>query len=45
MTAKEWDGDFDPMSDPEERKHILSVLDSFRYGCMVIEGFSTRLLM
>jgi carnosine N-methyltransferase len=26
----EWDGDFDPMADPEEQKHILSVLDSFR---------------
>jgi hypothetical protein len=29
-TKPEWDGDFDPMADPEEQKHILSVLDSFR---------------
>ncbi|KAF1844401.1 methyltransferas-like protein [Cucurbitaria berberidis CBS 394.84] len=29
-TAKEWEGDFDPMADPEEQKHLLSVLDSFR---------------
>jgi carnosine N-methyltransferase len=30
MTGKEWEGDFDPMADPEEQRHILSVLDSFR---------------
>ncbi|KAF2247171.1 methyltransferas-like protein [Trematosphaeria pertusa] len=30
MADKEWEGDFDPMADPEEQKHILSVLDSFR---------------
>ncbi|KAI8932671.1 hypothetical protein NX059_010165 [Plenodomus lindquistii] len=30
MDAKEWEGDFDPMADPEERNHLLSVLDSFR---------------
>ncbi|KAF1952270.1 methyltransferas-like protein [Byssothecium circinans] len=30
MAEKEWDGDFDPMADPEEQKHLLSVLDSFR---------------
>lgn len=30
MTEKEWEGDFDPMADPEEQKHLLSVLDSFR---------------
>ncbi|KAF2849135.1 methyltransferas-like protein [Plenodomus tracheiphilus IPT5] len=30
MAAKEWEGDFDPMADPEERRHLLSVLDSFR---------------
>ncbi|KAF2034055.1 methyltransferas-like protein [Setomelanomma holmii] len=30
MTEKEWEGDFDPMADPEEQRHILSVLDSFR---------------
>lgn len=29
--GQEWTGEFDPMSDPEERKHLLSVLDSFRY--------------
>jgi hypothetical protein len=31
MTGNEWEGDFDPMADPEEQRHILSVLDSFRY--------------
>ncbi|KAF1996360.1 methyltransferas-like protein [Amniculicola lignicola CBS 123094] len=30
MAASEWKGEFDPMSDPDERKHLLSVLDSFR---------------
>ncbi|PSN74229.1 methyltransferas-like protein [Corynespora cassiicola Philippines] len=30
MSDKEWEGEFDPMSDPDERKHLLSVLDSFR---------------
>jgi hypothetical protein len=30
MTGKEWEGEFDPMADPEEQRHILSVLDSFR---------------
>ncbi|KAH7128301.1 methyltransferase-like protein [Dendryphion nanum] len=31
MTEGEWeDGGFDPMSDPDEKKHLLSVLDSFR---------------
>ena len=30
MVGSEWDGNFDPMSDPEERRHLLSVLDSFR---------------
>lgn len=30
MEAKEWDGDFDPLADPEEKSHLLSVLDSFR---------------
>lgn len=28
---QEWKGDFNPMADPEERRHLLSVLDSFRY--------------
>lgn len=31
MEAKEWEGDFDPLSDPDEKRHLLSVLDSFRY--------------
>ncbi|PVI00161.1 methyltransferas-like protein [Periconia macrospinosa] len=30
MANNEWEGDFDPMADPEEQKHLLSVLDSFR---------------
>ncbi|KAF2261782.1 methyltransferas-like protein [Lojkania enalia] len=30
MAHSEWDGDFDPMADPDEQKHVLSVLDSFR---------------
>ena len=30
MTEMEWEGDFDPMADPEEQRHLLSVLDSFR---------------
>jgi carnosine N-methyltransferase len=30
MSAQEWEGDFDPMADSEEQKHLLSVLDSFR---------------
>ncbi|CAI6336254.1 unnamed protein product [Periconia digitata] len=30
MASNEWEGDFDPMADPEEQKHLLSVLDSFR---------------
>ncbi|KAF2124661.1 methyltransferas-like protein [Dothidotthia symphoricarpi CBS 119687] len=30
MPEKEWEGDFDPMADPEEQQHLLSVLDSFR---------------
>ncbi|KAF3039354.1 hypothetical protein E8E12_005668 [Didymella heteroderae] len=28
--GKEWEGDFDPLADPEEKRHLLSVLDSFR---------------
>jgi carnosine N-methyltransferase len=32
MIEMEWEGDFDPMADPEEQRHLLSVLDSFRYG-------------
>ncbi|KAF1965410.1 N2227-domain-containing protein [Bimuria novae-zelandiae CBS 107.79] len=27
---QEWTGEFNPMADPEERRHLLSVLDSFR---------------
>jgi carnosine N-methyltransferase len=30
MAAMEWEGGFDPMADPDEQKHILSVLDAFR---------------
>jgi hypothetical protein len=30
MEAKEWEGDFNPLSDPDEKRHLLSVLDSFR---------------
>jgi carnosine N-methyltransferase len=30
MVAQEWEGDFDPMADADERAHLLSVLDSFR---------------
>ncbi|KAH6644682.1 methyltransferas-like protein [Boeremia exigua] len=30
METTEWEGDFDPLSDPDEKKHLLSVLDSFR---------------
>jgi hypothetical protein len=30
MADGEWAGDFNPMSDPDEQKHLLSVLDSFR---------------
>jgi carnosine N-methyltransferase len=30
MATQEWEGDFDPMADPDERAHLLSVLDSFR---------------
>jgi hypothetical protein len=26
----EWQGDYDPLEDPEEQRHILSILDSFR---------------
>ncbi|KAF1927146.1 methyltransferase [Didymella exigua CBS 183.55] len=30
MEGKEWEGDFDPLADPEEKRHLLSVLESFR---------------
>ncbi|KAF2194789.1 methyltransferas-like protein [Zopfia rhizophila CBS 207.26] len=30
MAEGEWNGDFDPLADPDEQKHLLSVLDSFR---------------
>jgi carnosine N-methyltransferase len=30
MSSKEWEGDFDPLADPDEKQHLLSVLDSFR---------------
>lgn len=28
--AEEWKGDFDPFSDPEERRVLYAALDSFR---------------
>ncbi|KAF2492293.1 N2227-domain-containing protein [Lophium mytilinum] len=28
--AGEWRGEYDPLEDPEEQRHILSILDSFR---------------
>ncbi|KAF2815645.1 methyltransferas-like protein [Mytilinidion resinicola] len=28
--AGEWHGEYDPLEDPEEQRHILSILDSFR---------------
>ena len=30
--SPEWAGDFDPLSDPEERRVLFAALDSFRYG-------------
>lgn len=30
MVGKEWEGDFNPLADPDEQRHLLSVLDSFR---------------
>jgi carnosine N-methyltransferase len=27
----EWGGDFDPFSDPEEKRVLFGALDSFRY--------------
>ncbi|ORY13422.1 methyltransferas-like protein [Clohesyomyces aquaticus] len=30
MAEGEWNGEFDPLADPDEQKHLLSVLDSFR---------------
>ncbi|KAL1592340.1 hypothetical protein SLS60_011418 [Paraconiothyrium brasiliense] len=30
MDEEEWTGEFNPLADPEERTHLLSVLDSFR---------------
>ncbi|KAH7406746.1 methyltransferase-like protein [Phaeosphaeria sp. MPI-PUGE-AT-0046c] len=30
MAEREWEGGFDPMADPDEQRHLLSVLDSFR---------------
>ncbi|OJD13762.1 hypothetical protein AJ78_05812 [Emergomyces pasteurianus Ep9510] len=29
-TAEEWEGDFDPLADPEERRVLFAALDSFR---------------
>jgi carnosine N-methyltransferase len=31
MEGKEWEGDYDPLADADEKRHLLSVLDSFRY--------------
>ena len=28
--ADEWNGDFDPLADPEERRVLFGALDSFR---------------
>lgn len=28
----EWEGDFDPLADPEERRVLFAALDSFRYA-------------
>ena len=44
MNGKEWEGDFDPLADPDEKQHLLSVLDSFRSvaareACNVITDF------
>ncbi|KAJ4339948.1 hypothetical protein N0V87_002887 [Didymella glomerata] len=30
MEGKEWEGDYDPLADADEKRHLLSVLDSFR---------------
>lgn len=37
MAEVEEGSPFDPMSDPEERKHILSVLESFRYVNIAVQ--------
>lgn len=29
--APGWGGELNPLDDPEERQHLFSVLDSFRY--------------
>lgn len=34
IEGKEWEGDYDPLADPEEKRHLLSVLDSFRYASL-----------
>ena len=31
---RSWAGDFDPFSDPEERRVLFATLDSFRYVCL-----------
>jgi hypothetical protein len=30
QTEEEWAGDFDPFSDPDERRVLFAALDSFR---------------
>lgn len=35
---KEWDGDFDPFGDAEERRVLFAALDSFRYELTKIEA-------
>jgi carnosine N-methyltransferase len=43
MEGREWEGDFDPLADPEEKRHLLSVLDSFRYIFSFQEGVNETL--
>jgi len=40
MAEMEWEGEFDPMADPEERRHLLSVLDSFRWDDVAFVAFT-----
>lgn len=35
--SKEWNGDFDPFEDAEERRVLFATLDSFRYELTVIK--------
>jgi hypothetical protein len=36
MEQNEWQGEYDPMADADERAHLLAVLDSFRYALMAL---------